>query len=144
MRIALEIEGGEDLARRLRGMGDAAEAILEAAALAGAALIARAANERAPAPLIQAEVAERGRGRVSVAIGPPEDRWYWRFLETGAQPHRIRGRPLLVWEGPAGPVFARRVAHPGMAAKPFLRPAFDEERERARDAVAERLRGALR
>jgi len=35
------------------------------------------------------------------------------------------------------------VQHKGMAADPFLRPAFDEEKDWATGAVAKRLRQAV-
>lgn len=46
------------------------------------------------------------------------------ILEYGAAPHTIKAKAaggLLVWSGGA----AKQVSHPGIAAQPFIRPAFD-------------------
>ena len=47
------------------------------------------------------------------------------ILEYGAAPHLIKAKAaggLLRWAGGAAP----QVNHPGIAAQPFMRPAFDE------------------
>ena len=51
---------------------------------------------------------------------------YAKALEEGADPHDIRpkNKQALYWKGLAHPVMV--VHHPGMAARPYLRPAFDE------------------
>jgi len=136
------IKGGERLLARLERLGVDVNQALEAAAVAGAMVIANGANPRAPAPLIDVEVVERGKGRVTVDVGPPDEKWYWRFKETGAAAHEITGSPL-VFEGDEGLIITAQVQHKGMAADPFLRPAFDEEKDWATGAVAKRLRQAV-
>ena len=115
---------------------------LEAAALVGATLFEEAAQPLAPGPHIDKDVAERSKERVSVDVGPDDDHWYYRFFETGAGAHEITGSPL-VFEGREDLVVTGRVDHPGMAAQPFLRPAFDGEKDRATDAVGDELRKAV-
>jgi HK97 gp10 family phage protein len=141
-RDAVTVEGGEELLRRLHRMGIDVGQVLEAAALAGAEPIRQDAGRLAPEPRIRAEVVESSSRQAEVAIGPEESKWYWRYLETGVQSHEITGQPLI-FEGDEGPVLTGRVSHPGMAARPFLRPAFDAQRESAVDEAGARLRRAV-
>jgi HK97 gp10 family phage protein len=54
------------------------------------------------------------------------------WLEFGTAPHTIQARHGHALLLPGGqPIF--KVEHPGAAAKPFMRPAFDGEWERALD-----------
>ncbi len=135
-KIEVKIEGGEKLLRQLRRMGMDVEQVLEAAVMAGAEIIAAEAGKRAPKPMIETKVTNRSNQSVEVSIGPPEEKWYWRFLETGAQPHVIRGAPLA-FEGDDGLIITWAVQHPGIAAKPFLRPAVDSRGDDATNAVGQ-------
>lgn len=64
------------------------------------------------------------------------DGWYGRLVEFGTAPHSIkRGRTLkrdLRFMG--GPNTQSEKIHPGAEAKPWLRPAFDENWKKALDA----------
>lgn len=140
--IVVRIEGGEELLRKLQQMGVDVKGALEAAALEGAEEIRRPANQDAPGPHIVAEVVEADKKGCMVDIGPDKDRWYYRFIELGAQAHEITGAPLA-FEGKEGTVITGRVGHPGMAARPFLRPAFDRHKDDAEKAVGERLRKVI-
>lgn len=60
------------------------------------------------------------------------------LLELGTGPHVIPGPVRL----PSGAV-VRNVQHPGAAARPFLRPALDESREAAAQAIGDALRQQL-
>jgi len=142
-RITAKVEGGEALIAKLQKMGVDVERLLETAAQAGATVIADEASSLAPSPDVRVETAERERGRVTVDIGPPDEKWHWRFVETGAGRHGITGSPL-VFEGSEGTVVTFGVDHPGMAARPFLRPALDKEKDAARDEVGSTLKGALK
>lgn len=97
------------------------------------------------------------QGSLYAVIGPDKDHWYYRFKEFGVQAHgvgrrtqsrsmqnalknrvhrarvrtaqgrkAIRYRPALLLQGE---VFAKRVQ--GFHARPFLRPAFDENQGKA-------------
>jgi HK97 gp10 family phage protein len=140
--IDIEIEGGEELLASIKAMGIDVQKILREAALRGARVIVDAANERAPGPHNASEVKKDSAERVEVDIGPDEDHWYYRFFETGAGRHEITGDPLAWGEG-AEDVVTGRVLHPGMAARPFLRPAVDENEGKTADAVGQVLRGAI-
>lgn len=146
MELRIKLEGAEELQAALRRLGSEAQTAMADAALAGAEVIRDAATRRAPGPYIRAEVVRTTRQVAQVHIGPDEDHWYYQFVETGAQPHLIRPRKpggKLRFEVGGAEVFARVVHHPGMAARPFLRPAFDENSGRAADAAGRRLRGKL-
>jgi len=49
-----------------------------------------------------------------------------RFMELGTRAHAITARKKRVMRGRDGRVYGRRAAHPGNAARPFLRPAIDQ------------------
>jgi HK97 gp10 family phage protein len=142
-RVTAVIEGGEELMAKLQQLGLNVSQALEVAAHAGAAVIVQGANEGAPAPLIMAQTKERTKNRVSVDVGPPEEKWYWRFLEKGAQPHEIKGTPYVAFKGDEGLVITGSVNHPGTGARPFMRPAFDSRSGDATEAVGAHLRGVI-
>lgn len=143
-RVTAKVEGGEELLRRLEKMGLDVTHVLAAAAQAGAQLIADTANGLAPSPnvLIEGDTKASSKNKVTLDIGPSEEKWYWRFLETGAVGHGIspRSKKALAFEVDGERVLAWAVQHPGMAAKPFLRPAFDKEKDNATKAVGENIK----
>lgn len=136
-----KIEGGAELLAKLRKMGVDVAAVLTAAAQAGAGVIESDAETRAPSPDIEQEVVKRSESRVEVAIGPSDKKWYWKFFETGTQPHEIPGPLSIEFGGELHLVGG--ASHPGMAARPFLRPALDSNKDQARDAVGDVLKGKI-
>ena len=84
------------------------------------------------------------RGRKRVVDGKPVDPAnYAHLVEYGTQPHEIKPR------NPAGalPVgndqFAGTVQHPGTPAAPFLRPAYDENKNEAPKDYGEVIGGFI-
>jgi len=136
-----EIEGIEDLVRQLRRSSLSAGRQLSDGLVQASRPLVRRANQMAPDPLIRVEVLERRAGMVSIAVGPPKDKWYWIFFEYGATPHEITPDTAdkLVFQGRNGMVYTARVSHPGMAARPFLRPAYDESKTQVLRAMGEYL-----
>lgn len=122
-RFRIKLEGGESLARQLRALGAAAEAILGAATEAGAELVREEADRLAPEPVIQQEIARQTRTRAQVDVGIAAVKWYLKFFETGARGHTIPGP--LAFTGAEGEIVIGAADHPGMSERPFLRPAFD-------------------
>lgn len=114
------------------------------AAWAGAGVIEEAAKRYAPGPhIIRVSVSE-SNSVVEIAIGPDEDHWYYVFFETGVSAHEIpvaknQGEVILHFQGSGGDVYVYKVSHPGMAAKPFMRPAVDTSREKAMRTVGQEL-----
>ena len=135
-KIRMTIEGDEELLKKLAALGDGVEQVLETAAEAGAEVIADQANNHAPGPHIETDITEKSRASATVEIGPDEDHWYYRFFETGVQPHEITPKGGgLAFTGIEGDIVLQRVSHPGMAANPFLRPAMAEKKQAAVDAT---------
>jgi HK97 gp10 family phage protein len=139
----VRLEGGEELLEALRAMDLNVKAELRAAVSAGAEIIREAANGLAPGPHIKMRVARATASVVEVDIGPDAEHWYYRFHETGAAPHEIRGKALLAFEGSNGTVVTPRVSHPGMGASPFLRPAHDANEGAATTEIGAKLRSKL-
>jgi HK97 gp10 family phage protein len=142
IRVTAKIEGGEQLLRALKEMDADLDRVLEAAALEGAEVIREAAISRAPGDHIEVEVKEVKRGHATIEIGPDKDHWYYKFFETGTSAHEVRpvNRKALQITPEAYAMFA---SPSGMAARPFLRPAFDEKQAAAEAAVGDKLREAV-
>lgn len=120
---SVQIKGGEALLRKLKALDADVKKTLARATLAGAEKIAEAANPLAPAPRITAEIETERAGYATADVGPPDDKWYWKFFERGAQAHEISGPLSIEFEGEVHLVGG--ASHPGMGARPFLRPAWD-------------------
>lgn len=139
----MHLDGGEELVAALQRLDLTVKRELRSAGLAGADVIKRVANARAPGPHIETAVSQSTGSKVVVDIGPDATHWFYRFHETGAAAHEIQGAALLAFEGRDGTVITPRVSHPGMPASPFLRPAFDEKKDAARDAMGDALRARI-
>ena len=59
-----------------------------------------------------------------VSIGPDKDTFYAKFAEFGAGPHQIGGGGQVLRIG--GSFVKGPVSHPGVRARPFMRPALDQ------------------
>lgn len=138
-RMQVKVTGDAELMRKLARLGVKASDVLEAATQAAAKVIETEANGMAPGPNIRQETTEKAKSRVVVAVGPIKEKWYYRFHETGTKPHTIKGRPYLAFGG----IVVGEVQHPGMAARPFLRPAIDAHGEEATEASGAVLRAAI-
>lgn len=141
--IRVELQGDKELIAKLNAMGISTRAILEAAVSAGAAIVRDIAREQAPGPEIEMEVTKSSDESATALVGPDKDHWYYRFHEFGAGAHPEAGKPFMVFEGESGTVRTKEVNHPGMAAKPFLRPAIDGHEDKAAEAMGEKFRGAI-
>lgn len=135
--ITVKIDGLSDVQRKLEALEDAVAAdVMEKAVLIGAKIIQEDASRRAPrrtgklAKSIEIEVKEKSRNSVSVAVGPSKEAFYGKFVELG---HAVvRGRRKAE---------KKVVGH--VPAKPFLRPAIDENEDAVKRTVAETLKAAL-
>jgi HK97 gp10 family phage protein len=94
--------------------------ILLSAVKKGGFLIQKLAQFKAPVRTgagragIIMRIDESSPTSVTVDIGPSTKVWYMRLVEYGAKAHSITMKDGGV------------IHHPGFAAKPFLRPAWDE------------------
>jgi HK97 gp10 family phage protein len=133
--IKFELNGIDDLYKGLELRKNQVTEMRKEALEEGAKIIADEADSLAP---------ENGHIHIDVKseeaiIGFDKEKWYWRFFELGAKAHTIKGSPL-VFEGDQGLVITRGVAHPGMAARPFLRPALDTKKDEAIKIMGEIVR----
>lgn len=142
MSVNVKIDDGA-IGRKLKAMGTAAERVLSAAVMAGAKVILGAANPLAPDPILLAEVTERSPRRAVAEVGPPDQKWYWMFYETGAVAHEITGHPLAFMIDDGDLITTGRVLHPGMAAQPFLRPAWDSQHQNAATRAGNEFKGVI-
>ena len=62
---------------------------------------------------------------------------YARGVEEGTRPHtiRVKNKKALYWKGAKHPV--KKVNHPGSKAKPYLIPAFDQEKDQFLEKLKE-------
>ena len=71
-------------------------------------------------------------GKLAVLIGSPSsDPPYPTYIEFGTPPHTISVKNKRVLTDGKGKFFGKTVNHPGTQAKPFLRPALDENHKDA-------------
>ena len=138
MTFRAEIKNMDDLEKKIVGLRKDMSKILEQAAQAGADVIADEANHLAPGPYIDTDVVGLTWAHADVEIGPDKEHWYYLFYETGTAPHEVTPRSVggLEFPGQEGEMVVRQIVSvPGMAARPFLRPAFDGKKDEAEEAT---------
>lgn len=112
--ISVRIEGWEELERKLRQLGSTIneQELLENALMDGAEIMRDEIQATAPVRTGQLrdsiEISKRGREKYSVRIGPSGKGFYGRYLEYGTS---------------------------RLAARPFMRPAFDAVYGEAQRAI---------
>ena len=138
-RVRVELVGDKELRDKIRKLGDNVRKANSQAAREGAEPIRVEANSNAPGPHILARQSKimSTEDQAVVDIGPDKDHWYYQFTETGAGPHEIQGSAFLAFEGSSGLVITKVVKHPGVKARPFLRPAMRHNREAAQKLAGE-------
>lgn len=147
MRVT--IHGSERLIAKLRRTNSNVQAGLEPILLAAGEVIRQAAEENVrPTSAVTAdnmikETIERKSGRIEVWIGPQrKTAWYAHLIEWGAKPHRIVPRKAKMLKFING-ALRRGANHPGMAAKPFMRPAFDNRQVAAKQEAGAGIKRAI-
>lgn len=147
-RVAVKIEGAEDLLKALRALGENVDKSVKGATRAGGKVIlgraranAKAISKR-PGKAVQLRVRKR-KGFAVASLTPAKGFGHLRLMEYGAQPHDIFGDPLLRFYAGGELVEVPYVRHPGFAARPWLRPAVDAMKDEAIAAVGESLRQTL-
>lgn len=144
--VTVRIDGADELKAQVEALKTKARgAILSKAALKGAKVIEQEANRNAPGPHVVSEQTATGEYAVEYRIGPDAAHWYYGFFETGTGIHAItsiKGR-AIAFQGAGGEVVRFLAVHPGMKARPFLRPAFDAKSGDATAAVGAELRRGI-
>ena len=135
----VELIGAEELGKKIHQLGDLVRQANSKAARAAEVPILDDANRNAPGPHILALQSKRESTEdlAVVDIGPDKDHYYYQFIETGATGHEIKGKTILAFLGRKGLVITKSVQHPGMAARPFLRPAMTKNRDAAQKKAGE-------
>lgn len=129
--------------------------VMRAALRAGAKVVAEEAKRRAPVKsgALQKSIRIGSRLRYGVpeasirAGGRLKDgrsAWYARIIERGAIPHEIAVRAGTASLFINGRAVGKSVQHPGVVAKPFMRPALDTRAREAVESVAALVRSRLR
>jgi len=153
---SMQLEGGDELANKLKKMGMRSLDVIKQATHDGAAAVYGDIKRDAPGPHIEIVEADKpsGAGVSAVEIGPDRDHFYYQFFETGVQPFEInmvkkrskrstgRGRKLKGTKKAVrfGNVFAKRIQRGAMAAKPFLRPNFVPRRAAIEGAFGDTIK----
>ncbi len=147
-QVVAKVEGGDQLLKELAALGGNVRSTARTAVRAGAKVIQAQAETNAAtiatrqAKHTQIMISQRVKGTIEAMIGPSKRKWYYRYFETGVTAHEITGSPL-VFEGDNGLVIIGGVQHPGLVARPWLRPAFDVKQGEAPAAVEETFRKAI-
>lgn len=156
---SINVQGLADLHRALQQLPAKIEAnVLTGGLRAGANVIAQDAIRRIPEGTGQLKQTVRlstmrRNGKVTVAVKAGSrtkvskkgkislGAYYAHFVEYGTAPHEIKpkNRKSLVIAG----IFRELVKHPGARAKPFMRPAFDSQKQAAIEAVRDYIAARL-
>jgi HK97 gp10 family phage protein len=142
-----EVHGLAELRRALNKLPERVELnILSAMARAGAQVVRKDALARlgtADKKSVVLRKRKTRRGLAKYSIGPSGEKFYLMFLELGARPHSIKPKKANVLADKESGFFAGgEVQHPGVTARPWLRPAIDENLHRIVEAM--RKRGTAR
>ena len=148
-KVTVKLVGDKELEKKIMLLATRVNGAVRKGAEAGAKIIEDAAERDAPGPFI-ASGNEKviATGTVEISIGPDKEHWEYQFVETGATRHEIaagkkKGAPYLVFEGRKGLVVTKKVQHPGMAARPFLRPAMKQQKDAAVAATGKVFRAEI-
>lgn len=141
--IRMEVRGTRELRAAIDKIGDEFERELEAAVRSGALIVQNNAKSRAPYRTgnlrrsIHMETTERSREHVQVEVGT--DLEYAAIHEFGGVITPKKAKALHFFIG-AKAIFTRAVHMP---ARPYLRPALDENKAKIITEVREALRAVL-
>lgn len=139
--IKVTVTGGAAIAAKLQKLGGDVVAAKKAVLWAASEVVASAArsNVQAASPTVANAIrietlSERG-DKVALGVAPARHAWIAHFIEHGTAPHRITvssAKAMRLVDGR----FVHSVNHPGVLARPFMRPALDEHRDQAFAAAA--------
>lgn len=137
MPITMKLVGAEAMAKQLTKMGIDAGEPLAAAVHAGALLIQNSAKQKAPkrtSTLRRSIIVELGRegDQITAHIGPTVE--YGKYMEFGTGKYAEGGNGRQTpWVYKVGGRYFYSV---GVKPKPYMRPAMDENREKAVREIA--------
>jgi HK97 gp10 family phage protein len=142
------IAGGRELAELLQTLPVKMEKnIMRGALRAGAAVLREEVKRNAPvatgALRDSVRISTRARkGQVSASVKVGNSiAWYAHLIEFGTRPHVITAKPGSALNVNGTEV--KKVKHPGIVGRPFIRPAVDHQLPAALAAVTARVRQRL-
>lgn len=141
--VKVQIDGLDRLKTKLKAMDMKVGSVLAECLAQGTRIGSDDANGRAPEnDAVGVDILSRSTSHATVGVGISNKKWYLKFLETGTVAHKIstKNANALVFEGSTGMVVIKAVQHTGLSAKPFLRPAIDENIHRIVDEVGKAIR----
>lgn len=144
MANEIRVSGFKELEANLKALPlRLARNVVARATYAGAVVVRDAARKNAPVKTgklrksirIKKKRSRRGSTEVIYTVFPKE--YYGHIVEKGSGPHiiKVKTKKALGKYGKFGLI----VKHPGAKAKPFLRPAFDDNIPRIIDAMQAKL-----
>jgi len=139
--LTITVKGADEIVAKLQAFGVDMATGLEAICTAGAKVVESEIETQAPGSIGQAielETKAKNIKRVTVVTGPNKKKWYARFVEHGTRPHKISPKDAKALEVDVG-LFRASANHPGTAARPFMRPAFDGSAGEAQAAMAKEV-----
>ncbi len=152
IKVDASIEGVDQLIAQLQKAGANVKKSEMGAIRAGGNVIKAAAKANARrlttrgGKVVQLRVRKRPTFIVG-SITPAKGFGFLQIREYGSGPGKrwsINGKPFTFFSFTANRVIrTRMIEHPGTAATPWLRPAFDQNSDRAAEAVAQALRDAI-
>ena len=140
--------------------GKVADKQVGQSAAAGAAVVREAARRNLVSKLktvdegttqtvraIVSRRAEKSPTHVTYHVGVKSNKFYLNFIEVGADPHiikpRRKGGKKVLANKETGEFFGKTVKHPGVKMQPWLRPALDQNKEKAVARIRDRLRAGI-
>jgi len=147
VRIA-GIEGGKELQQKLKDLGKAARRKMVHATRSGANVLRdemRRLSGSSMSDEIVTRVSKATSDESEIEIGPTKHGYHLVILELGAQSHPIKPKrkQAMAFEGKEGQVVTTKIGHPGMRARPFMRPAVDTKENEAKDKLGEVLKAEI-
>lgn len=135
----ISLIGAEELIAKLAALGAAVMTVVWESAEDGANVIKDRANDLAPGPSIEIQFHKTVPGQADVAVGFPKEKYYYQFFETGTTAHEISPTNREALHGPNQDEFSMGHGVSGISARPFLRPAIDENEEAIKAAIGRRI-----
>lgn len=136
--MTLDVLNLPQVREALRSRPELARAALDKAVEAGALVVKAAMIARGPGPEIDYQKVDEA----VYHIGPVKRKFFYTFLEKGTQPHMIRPRRKRALHWGEGAFSAGHMVG-GIQARPFMRPAVDENRDQIGSAAGAVLREAI-
>ena len=110
----IKVEGGEELAENLRRLGIKMEEAIKPGLEKGGEIVRVDGSNRAPRRRgkLAADIVKSKVEKNEIKVGPGKDVWYGKFPELGTS---------------------------RMSARPYLRPALDENKDKINEAIRKEL-----